>query len=60
MKRVINTIREAKNELRKVTWPTKEQTTRLTTVVIGVSIFAGVYLGVVDYIFDELMQIIIS
>ena len=40
--------------MRKVVWPTREQTTRLTILVIVVSAFMGVLLGAVDLGFGRL------
>ena len=47
-------FRETISELRKVVWPTREQTTRLTILVIVVSAFVGVLLGAVDLGFGRL------
>ena len=49
-------IREVASELTKVTWPTREETTRLTVMVIAVSAVVGVILGVTDYIFTLMMD----
>jgi preprotein translocase subunit SecE len=35
-------------EIQKVSWPTRSETTRLTLVVILVSLFVGLYVGVLD------------
>lgn len=40
-------------ELRRVTWPTKEQTARLTVIVVVFSLLVAVFLGVVDYGFSQ-------
>lgn len=37
------------SELRKVTWPTKEQTARLTVVTLVFSLVVALFLGVLDY-----------
>lgn len=47
-------FRETVSELRKVVWPTREQTTRLTILVIVISAFVGVLLGAVDMGFGRL------
>ncbi|MDP2624893.1 MAG: preprotein translocase subunit SecE, partial [Candidatus Peregrinibacteria bacterium] len=39
-------------ELRKVTWPTKEQAIRLTIVVLIFSLIVALALGVLDYGFS--------
>lgn len=46
-------LRETRAELKHVAWPTRTQTVVFTTLVIGLSIAAAVYLGVFDYIFSE-------
>lgn len=50
-------IKDTKSELKHVTWPSKEQTINFTAVVIGLSIFVGVLLGVFDFIFTSLLKI---
>ncbi len=52
-------IRQVRDELNQVTWPTKNQTVKLTTVVIAVSLLVGAYLGALDYLFTRLMGFII-
>jgi preprotein translocase SecE subunit len=42
-------------ELRKCVWPTREQTTKLTTVIIAISIAVGIFLGGVDALFAALI-----
>lgn len=49
-------IRETRSELRKVTWPTREQTIRLTGIVIAFSFVVGLLMGGVDFIFSSLIQ----
>lgn len=44
-------VKETKSELKKVNWPTKEQTMQYTMVVIGVSVAVMVFLGALDYAF---------
>jgi len=36
------------DELKKVTWPTKAETIRLTAIVFGVSLIIGLYVGIID------------
>jgi len=40
------------SELKKVTWPTRQETAYLTMVVIIVAVAAGVMLGLVDVVFN--------
>ena len=45
---------EVVSELRKVTWPSRQETTRLTMLVLVVSIIIGAILGVIDIGFSRL------
>ena len=45
--------RETRGELRRVTWPTREESQRLTLVVIGVTIVFAIFLGLLDFIFSS-------
>jgi preprotein translocase subunit SecE len=49
-------IRDIISELKKVTWPTREDTTRLTVAVIVVSATIGLALGGVDIGFNWLID----
>ncbi|MDO8671627.1 MAG: preprotein translocase subunit SecE [Dehalococcoidia bacterium] len=52
-------VREIVSELKKVTWPSREEATNLTTLVLVVSIAVGVFLGSVDYIFSQLINVLL-
>ncbi len=52
-------FRETIGELRRVVWPTREQATRLTILVIIISAFVGVLLGAVDLGFGRLFRFLI-
>ncbi|MCX6731923.1 MAG: preprotein translocase subunit SecE [Candidatus Roizmanbacteria bacterium] len=45
-------------ELKKVTWPTKEQTFRLTVIVIGISLIIGVYIGIIDVLLTKGLELL--
>ena len=47
--------REVITELRRVTWPSREEAVRLTIMVIIVSGIVGLFLGGVDYVFNFLV-----
>ena len=44
------------SELRKVTWPTRQETAHLTLVVLVVSILFGIVLGSADLFFNWLIE----
>jgi len=43
-------------ELKKVVWPTRQETVRLSLLVIGVCIVIGIFLGALDLGFAELIS----
>ena len=48
------------SELRRVTWPTRQETTRLTIMVLTVSAIIGVFLGLVDLAFSKLIGVVLG
>ncbi len=46
------------DELKKVTWPTRLETVRLTTIVIIVSLIIGLYVGIIDILLAKGLEII--
>lgn len=53
-------LTEVRQELAKVVWPTRQQTIRLTLIVVGVSLVTALYIGILDVAFTELINIIIG
>lgn len=49
MKRIVDFMNEVKVELRKVSWPTRNQAVKYTGMVILVSAVLGVFIGLIDY-----------
>ncbi len=47
--KLIQYFKDSKAELKKVTWPTKQETIRHTLNVIGISIVLSIFLGIIDY-----------
>lgn len=60
MEKVLDYIRESRAELKKVTWPTKQQLWYSTIIVIVVSAIASAYLGLVDLILTGIFSKIIQ
>ena len=48
-----NFIRNAINELHNVTWPTRTQAIHSMFTVISIMLLVGLFLGLVDYLFNE-------
>jgi preprotein translocase subunit SecE len=58
--RIRRFIQEAWSELRKVTWPTPEQTRNLTVLVFVVSAVVGAYIAVFDILFNGVFRIVVG
>lgn len=43
-------------ELKKVTWPSRQEAIRLTIMVLIVCIVAGIFLGLADFGFTRLVE----
>ncbi len=53
---VLRYIRETRGEIRKVTWPTRQESQRLTAIVLGVTAMMALFLGLLDFIFSKGVQ----
>lgn len=51
-------IREVIAELKKVTWPTREETIKLTAVVIVLSVLVGAFIGALDISFLKITTLL--
>jgi len=60
MSRIGNYFRDTAAEMKHVKWPTQKQAMVYTALVIGISAIVAVYLGAVDYLFTQLLNIVIS
>jgi preprotein translocase subunit SecE len=49
---VIRYLRETWFELRKVSWPTRSEAINLTVIVVAVTTFLALVLGVMDWLFS--------
>jgi len=48
-------LKEVRVELTKVTWPTRQETIKLTLVIIIASLAVGLYIGGLDILFTNLL-----
>lgn len=55
-----NYFRGAINEVKKVTWPTRKQTIQYSIVVVAMSLGIAIFFGGLDYIFSELLNILLN
>ena len=54
--RIRRYIEESYSELKKVTWPTREQVRNLTVLVFAISAVVGVFISAVDFLFTEAIR----
>ena len=54
--RLVKYFRETRGEIRKVTWPTPQESRRLTAIVLGVTTVMSLFLGILDFIFSNMIQ----
>ncbi len=54
--KVITYLKEVREEMRKVTWPTRKETSRYTLMVLGISLVVSLFLGAFDYIFSLILR----
>jgi preprotein translocase SecE subunit len=57
--RLVQFLRSVIAELRRVQWPDRQALTTLTGVVLGFVVIAGAYLGLLDAVFQRLVDAII-
>ena len=56
MRRIRRFVEESWSELKKVTWPTREQVRNLTVLVFVISGAVGLFIAVFDIAFDMIIQ----
>ena len=56
---ISRSVKEIYAELGRVTWPTKEETIRLSIIVVSISIVIGLFLGVIDMGFSKIIAFFI-
>lgn len=60
MKKITKYLNEVVSEIKKVTWPTKKQTIDKTILVVVASLVVALYIGGLDYIFQQMMAFLIN
>ncbi len=53
-------VKEARDELLKVKWPSRDEVVRLTSAVLIISAFVGLFLGSADFVLTKLLALIIK
>ena len=58
MTRLRRYFEEVWSELKKVAWPTREQVRTLTVLVFAISFVVGLYITILDQIFQGLLALV--
>ena len=53
-----NLATDVLDELKKVSWPSRGETIRLTLIVIGVSLIIGFYIGIIDILLAKGLEFV--
>jgi preprotein translocase subunit SecE len=56
--RIRRYLDEVASELRKVSWPTREQVRNLTVLVFAISFVVGLYITALDFVFRFLIGLL--
>ncbi|OGK53759.1 preprotein translocase subunit SecE [Candidatus Roizmanbacteria bacterium RIFCSPLOWO2_01_FULL_45_11] len=51
---------QVRQELKKVTWPTRAEVVQMTTLVIIVSLAVGIYIGVIDVALTKAIETVVK
>lgn len=53
-------LQEVRTELVKVSWPSRQESMRMTGIVILASLAVGLYIGGLDYLFTNLLGFVLK
>ena len=53
-------VRQVKQEISKITWPTKAETMQGSVIVIVMSVLIALFLFVIDMIFARIIQVVLG
>lgn len=56
--KLVSYFKDTVTELKLVTWPSRQQTLKLTAIVIAISVFVGAYVGGLDYLFTSVLTLV--
>ncbi|MBN1439047.1 MAG: preprotein translocase subunit SecE [Anaerolineales bacterium] len=57
---IVRLVNETVGELRKVSWPTRDEALRLTAIVMVVLIASSLFLGLIDAILTEVFRLLLA
>ena len=56
----ITYLQETIAELGQVRWPTRQETIKLTVIVIGISLLMAIYVGGLDIMFTKIVTLLVK
>ena len=57
--KLLDYLRGTRTELKRVVWPSRQDTIKHTLAVIGISVAVAVFLGGLDILFQYLLEIFV-
>lgn len=57
--KLIDYFKGSRLEMKQVTWPSRSDTTRYTILVVAVSIAIALFLGILDFAFTSLLEVLL-
>jgi preprotein translocase subunit SecE len=60
LKNFIEFLKDVRGELKKVTWPSKQEVINSTIVVIVCTLIIGIFLWLCDFAFSKILSLIIG
>jgi len=54
--KIVSFLKEVRLEMKKVNWPSRQETIKYTLIVIGVCLAVAIYLGGLDFLFTTLIE----
>ena len=58
--RIVRYFKEVRAEIKRVVWPSRRTTIRLTSIVFAVTVAMSLALGLIDWIFTQVFTLIIG
>jgi len=58
--KVVSYFRSSAEELKKVSWPSRSKTVKLTVYVVLISLGVSAYLGLLDDVFFRAMSLVVK
>jgi len=54
--KILSYLRSVQSELKKVSWPTRQSTIKMSLIVVGASLAVGLYVSALDLTFTSLLS----